>query len=293
MKTINARLCLIITAVASLIALPSETLSQRREAAPVTFTKLAEQIYMIGGGSGANGGAYIGDNGVLLIDTKMDEASMKQVFDGLSKITDKKVVFLVNTHSDGDHVRGNRYMPGGVTIVAHENCRKEFYLPQRDGSASEWSDPALAAYVPSVTFSERMTLHVGDDRVELWHFGTAHTIGDAVIYFPGEKIAFIGDQYFEGRPALIHAYKGGSALGHIQNLERMLDLLDAVVFVSGHSNPVGRDDIQRHIGDMKKLVQAIESRIIQGDSLEAVRKRFAENESDLVGIIFNEIKARM
>lgn len=285
-------LCMAL-AVAALIALPRETMSQRREAAPVTFTKLAERIYMIGGGSGANGGAVIGRNGVMLIDTKMDEASMKQVFEGLAGITDKKVVFLVNTHSDGDHVRGNRYMPEGVTIVAHENCRKEFFLPQRDGSASEWSDPALAAYVPSVTFSERMALHTGDDRVELRHFGTAHTIGDAVIYFPGEKIAFIGDQYFEGRPALIHAYKGGSAFGHIQNLERMLETLDAETFVSGHSNPVGRDDIQRHIGDMKKLVQAIESRIIQGENLDSIRKRFNENESDLVGIIFNEIKARM
>ena len=42
---------------------------QQRQAAPVKLDKLSDNLYQILGGRGANGGLYIGDNGVLVIDT--------------------------------------------------------------------------------------------------------------------------------------------------------------------------------------------------------------------------------
>ncbi len=60
--------------------------------------------------------------------------TVDQVIKGLRKITDKPVKYLVNTHSDGDHVTGNRYFPQTVTFIAHENCRKDFFRPGRNGA---------------------------------------------------------------------------------------------------------------------------------------------------------------
>ncbi len=50
----------------------STTFCQQRETKPVELKKISENMYEILGGSGANGGVYIGENGVLVIDTKMD-----------------------------------------------------------------------------------------------------------------------------------------------------------------------------------------------------------------------------
>jgi len=266
--------------------------AQQREAEPVSFNRFSDRVYEIAGGSGARGGLYIGDDGVLVVDAKMDEKSMAQVFEGIKKITDKPIRFLVNTHSDGDHVRGNRYFPPSVTIVAHENCRKEFFLAGRDGNDSEWSDPSLAPFVPSVTFNDRMDIYLGTHKVELRHFGVGHTIGDVVVYIPGDKVAFIGDQYFTGRPQLIHAYKGGNTFGHVRNLSKMLDTLDAGTFFSGHSEPVGREAVKEHMNAMIERQKKVKAAIDAGKSLEEIQRGFDENEKTLVGVIYNEITTR-
>lgn len=239
----------------------------------------------------ARGGMYIGDSGVLLIDTKMNEESMKQLFAGMKKLTDKPVAYLVNTHADGDHVRGNRYVPESATIISHDNCREEFLHASRDGGASEWADPALAPFLPEITFSDRMTIHLGPETVELYHFGVGHTTGDTVVYFPKEKAAFIGDQYFSpDRAPLIHAYKGGKALGNITNLEKMLATIDVDAYYTGHAEPVTAQMIRDHIGRMKERVKKIGDLKKNGATVEEVKKAFDEQEGDITAIIYKELE---
>ena len=266
--------------------------AQERDVEPVRFNKLSEHVYEVTGGRGSRGGMYIGDDGVLVIDAKMDAASVGEVIDGLRKLTDKPIKYLVNTHSDGDHIWGNQFFPKDITIVAHENCRKEFFHTKRDGSPSDWNDPALAPYLPAVTYRDHMNLYLGSKRVELWYFGVGHTKGDTVVYFPEEKTAFVGDQIFVGRPQLIHAYKGGNSFGHVDNLTRMLETLDAERFASGHSEPVDRAGIEKHIAQMKTYQEKVGVMAKEGKTLEEVKAAFEENEGRLVEAIYNEIRAK-
>ena len=264
--------------------------AQQRETAPVEFIKISDRLYEIVGGRGARGGCYIGDDGVLLVDSKMDEHSVNQVMDIIKQKPDKPVKFLVNTHSDGDHIRGNQYFPETVTFIAHENCRKEFFHPGRNGSPSEWEKAELAPFVPSITFQDKMDVYLGSRKVELWYFGIGHTTGDAVIYFPVEKVAFLGDQIFLTRPQLIHSYKGGNSFGHVEALTNMLKSIDAEKFCSGHSEITDRGGVKAHIDSMKKRQKKVKTLVNQGKDLEEIKGEFEENEARLVTSIFNEIK---
>ena len=272
-----------------LLLWPIASSAQRREPLPVEFVKISGRLYEITGGSGARGGMYVGDNGVLVIDAKMDKDSVDRVLQEIERIAGKPVVYLVNTHSDGDHIMGNRFFSESVTVISHENCRKEFFLPQRDGSPSEWSNPELSPFIPSLTFRDKMDVYLGSKKVELWHFGTGHTVGDTVVYFPEENVAFVGDQYFKGRPPLIHSYKGGNSFGHVTNLESMLAALDANQFMSGHSDPASREDIRNHIAVMKKRHEKVSTLIQTGKTLDEIKREFGDNESELVETIFTEI----
>jgi len=273
-----------------LILFASYSFSQQSEIQPVEFKKISDRLYEILGGRGANGGAYIGDNAVLIIDAKMDKNSVEQVITRIKKITDKPIKYLVNTHSDGDHVGGNQYFPEKVTIISHENCRKELFHPGRDGSSSEWNKPELAPFLPSLTFRDKMDVYLGSKRVELWYFGIGHTTGDTVIYFPEEKTAFIGDQIFLTRPQLIHSYKGGNSFEHVKTLAKMLETLNAEKFCSGHSEIADREAIRSHIDQMKKLQEKVRALIEKGKSLEEIKGEFKENEARLIEAIYNEIK---
>jgi len=269
----------------------SLSFAQQQEVDPVRLELISGGLYEILGGRGANGGMYIGDNCILVIDSKMDKESVDQTIEEINKISDQPVKYIINTHSDGDHVNGNQYFPEEVIIIAHENCRNEFFHPGRDGSPSNWENPELLSFVPEITFRDQMDIFCGSKKVELWYFGVGHTTGDIVVYFPDEKTAFIGDQFFQGRPQLIHSYKGGNSFGHVKTLTKMLETLDAEKFCSGHSEIVDRQTIQNHINQMQERQQKIKSLIEEDRNLEEIKNEFDENEARLVESIYNEIKA--
>lgn len=266
------------------------SMAQQREVPPVELSPISERLYEILGGQGARGGAYIGDNEVLLIDAKMDKKSVDQTIEEIKKITGKPIKYLVNTHSDGDHVWGNQYFPETVSFIAHENCRNEFYHPGRDGSPSEWNKPELASFIPSITFNDKMDIYLGTKKVELWYFGVGHTTGDIVVYFPEEKTAFFGDQIFLTRPQLIHSYKGGNSFEHVKTLTKMLKTLDAGKFCSGHSEIANRETIKNHIDQMKERQEKVKSLVKNGKDLEEIKSEFEENEARLIEVIYNEVK---
>jgi len=285
MKTKNLIISLLLTTNGFLCA------AQNNEVTPVTAEKISENLYQLTGGRGANGGMYIGDNDVFVIDSKMDRTSVEGIFAVAKGLSNKPVTWLINTHSDGDHINGNQFFPQPVTIVAHENCRREFLLPQRDGSPSTWATPEMLPFVPEVTFNDQVILYSGNKTVELYYFGIGHTTGDIVVYFPEEKTAFIGDQVFFERPQLIHSYKGGNSFEHVKTTENMLAVLDAEKFCSGHSGIKTRADVEKHLTEIKAMQQKVKQHVTEGKTLEESQKNFSENEARLVESIYNELKA--
>jgi cyclase len=278
---------ILIPLVVVLLASPS--LAQRQAASPVELVKISDRLYEVAGGRGANGGAYIGDNGVLLIDAKMDQKSVKQTVEAIGRVTDKPIKYFVATHSDGDHIGGNRYLPETVTVIAHENCRKDLFGATRDGSPSEWNEPELAPFAPALTFRDKMDIHLGSKKVELWYFGVGHTTGDIVVYFPEEKTAFLGDQIFLTRPQLIHSHKDGNSFEHVKTLTRMIETLDAEKFCSGHSDVADRKAVENHIDQMKKRQLKVTTLVEEGKSLEEIKTEFTQDEARLIQAVYGEI----
>jgi len=276
--------------VLALLLFASHSLGQPGGAQGVEFKKISDNLFEIIGGQGSRGGAYIGDNGVLVIDAKSNTESVDQVIEGIRKITDKPIKYLVNTHSDGDHVTGNRHFPQTVTFVAHENCRKDFFGPGRGGAPSQWNKPELSPFVPALTFGDNMTIYLGSKKVELWYFGVGHTAGDTVLYFPDENTAFVGDQIFLTRPQLIHSHKNGNSFEHVKTLTRMLETLDAERFCSGHSEMTDRDAIRKHIDQMRKRQEKVKAMIAGGKNIEEVKSEFGSDEARLIETICNELK---
>ena len=258
----------------------------------IEFIKVTDTIYEITGGRGARSTLYLGETGVLLIDTKGDKRDMGIILNKIEKMSDKPLLILINTHSDEDHIGGNIYIPQSVTIISHENCRKELFIPLRDGRSTGWEAPERKPFIPEVCFYDSMSIYLGSERIVLRHFGIGHTTGDTVVYFPEQKIAVVGDQYSELPVPYIHDYKGGSPSGNYKNLERMLETLDATTFLSGHSEPVSRKEILNCIDTMKERFNTMRSRINAGETFEDITKGKKGRELNLITAIYNEVKSR-
>ncbi len=242
---------------------------------PLTVQKVKGSIYMVKGGSGANTGFFVGDKEVLVIDSKMTADSEKQVLEEIKKVTSKPVTRIIITHSDGDHVNGLNAFPTGLKIYGHPQTSKDM-----EEAAKAPNTSYLRDYLPSEVCTpcapskqSMMIFRMGDEAVQLYYFGPAHTSGDYVVYFPAEKVAFIGDLAFLGRDPLIHRQKGGTSSGYIDTLQSIL-ALDADTFIAGHNDPLTRQDIQSLHKSMAEKRDKVKAMISENKSLDEIKKAF-------------------
>ncbi len=228
--------------------------------------KVADGIYIVRGGI-ANTGFVVGEKEVAVIDAGMTADQAKKTIDEIRKATPKPIAKIILTHSDGDHVSGLTGFPQGLEIISSSACKKEME-----------SDKTLAAYLPNKTFADKMDFNLSPMRIQLLHFGPAHTSGDIVVFFPDKKLAFIGDLAFLKMDPLIHRQKGGSSTGLIRTLKALLEL-DADKFFSGHDDVVTKSNIETLMKSLQGKQDKVKALIKEGKSLDEVKKAFGIAES--------------
>jgi glyoxylase-like metal-dependent hydrolase (beta-lactamase superfamily II) len=246
-------------------SLSSSITAQQQEPVPVKASQVKGNIYEVEGGRGANAGFFIGEKEVLVIDAKMTEESAKQMIAEIKKLTSNPIKYVILTHSDGDHVNGLVGFPADLIIAAHHQTAKDM--------DAAFKDATLRSYLPDFTFSKKLKLYFGDKTVKLFHFGPAHTSGDVVVYFPEEKVAFIGDLLFLGRDPLIHRHKNGNSFGLVKTLKSILKL-GADTFIHGHGSIASPSDLEGAIKSLEEKQTKIKALIKEEKSLEEIKKIF-------------------
>ena len=71
-----------------------------------------------------NAGFIIGERGVLVVDAHIDEAMAGQILTAVRRVTDKPILYLVNTNYHADHTFGNHAFPEDTLVVAHRETRR-------------------------------------------------------------------------------------------------------------------------------------------------------------------------
>jgi glyoxylase-like metal-dependent hydrolase (beta-lactamase superfamily II) len=239
----------------------------QQQPAPIALEKIAEDIYQVKGGSGANCGVIVGQREIMVIDAKMSEESARQMLAETGKISRLPVRVLVFTHSDGDHVNGITGFPTDIQILAQEETKR--YMDEA------LKDEKQRAYLPLIkTFAAgSLEYDLGGLKVQLLYFGPAHTSGDIVVYCPKEKVAFLGDLFFAGRDPLVHRHKNGNSFGLVSVLKSVLKL-DADTFLSGHADKATRTDVEALIKSIEEKQAQIRAMIAEGKSLDEVKKLY-------------------
>ncbi len=128
---------------------------------------------------------------MTIVDTK-NPGWGQPLLDKIKTLTDKPVTTVINTHLHFDHVSGNVAMPATAEIVAHANNAKNIASPNHvvgfDTDRRMCSRTIPGKGIPKRTFTDKLTLGSGADRVDLYYFGPAHTGGDAFVAFPAHRV---------------------------------------------------------------------------------------------------------
>lgn len=236
----------------------------------VTLQKFKDNIYIANGGGGTST-IVIGQNGVIVIDAKNRAPDGKKLVDEVAKVTNKPITTVILTHSDPDHARGLAGFPKGLTIIAHENAKKEI----EQDLAAGGNQSAPREYLPNrVVTQARENITIEGINMTLIHIAPAHTSGDLAVYLPQSKVVASGDLIGDGDPS-IHLEKNGSSVGWLQFASVLADL-DADTYVRGHADFATHEQVGRIVANAQAKHARIADLVKQGKSLADIKQAFGE-----------------
>jgi glyoxylase-like metal-dependent hydrolase (beta-lactamase superfamily II) len=182
----------------------------------------------------------VGENGLVLVDpghsALMGRLIREAVADELGR---DQFAYVIDTHGHWGHTWGNVAFPEAL-VVGHEQAsrtieadrvnierRAEFFrgqleqvrlrLAELDAASEEARDAAIerdhvdrivrglgedgfTVEPPRLTFSDRLTLDLGDVTLEMIFLGRAHSQSDIVVLIPEEKVLLMGCFFLEQGP---------------------------------------------------------------------------------------------
>jgi len=220
-------------------------------------------------GLDGNSIAILSNDGVLVFDTNGTPAAASAVLAQIRARTDRPVRYVVNSHWHWDHWYGTEVYANafpGLHVITHEKNRAmmsgpaiEFNRPglERDlpryvenvekrAAADESAQPLAQAdrffleqkrnahlVLPDVTFSDHLTIRMGERLIEVLNYGRGVTPGDTFVYLPNEKVLLVGDLIVNPLTFALSCYPSE----WVAVLER-INALDAKVIVTGHGAPL-------------------------------------------------------
>jgi len=166
-----------------------------------SFTEIGDGLYAFTAEGDPNSGVIIGDDSVMVIEAQATPRLANKVIEEIRKVTDKPISHLVLTHYHAVRVLGASAY-GAPEIIMSDAARAMVVERGQEDWDSEFqrfprlfegheSIPGLT--YPTTTFSDSMTVYLGNRRVDIMHLGRAHTAGDAVIWVPDAEVMFTGD----------------------------------------------------------------------------------------------------
>ena len=191
-----------------------------------------------------NVGVVVGDDEVLVVDTRSFAAEAARLLADLRALTPLPCRSVVNTHAHFDHCFGNATLRpaaiwGHARCAAHLRARaaqeRAHLLRWLPGAAGELD--GLELDPPDRTVGDAgADLQVGGRRVELRFCGRGHTDHDLVVVVPDARVVFAGDLVEEAGPPVY----GTDAFPFEwpATLDRLLALAPPAV-VPGHGDVVG------------------------------------------------------
>ena len=223
-----------------------------KEIRPHVFVWVPDDIlYQVGDPQFARAGTagfIITSEGVVVVNTTNNPFHARDLLYEIEQRTDQPIKYVINTDSRGDHMLGNEvFVDQQATIISTAVAQAEMREYQQDLTRRVKDDPRLQARMrgihpalPTQTFDNEMTIHLGGEEIRLLDLGNGVMAGDAAVYLPAAQVLFLGDLYENGyipRRGMTDIHGWLRILGQVEKL-------NAQVYVPGEGPPGDKKDLR-------------------------------------------------
>ncbi len=223
-------------------------------------------------------------DGVIVFDALSTYKLGKELVETIRSITQKPIRYVVVSHYHTDHFYGLKALKdAGAIIIAHP-WAYEYLLSEEAqrmlqarksllGKDFEGTEPIA----PDITTDTSLTINLGDEKFEVFHWCKAHTNGDIVMYIPSKNILFAGDLVFGGRVPFLGS---GNSKTWIECLNKILQIAPEIMLIGHGSYLKGAENIKKQVMWTKSYIENIRHLVKKmyeaGLDIEEVRNRANE-----------------
>ncbi len=249
--------------------------------------KVTERVYLFR--NITNSSFVIGTRGVAVIDTQVNTPSALEFLRFIRSVTDKPILYVINTHYHWDHTNGNAIFKAEGAEGVSSKLTREFMVKraprQKEFLAGRGFELGKDPLLPETTFEGERLLDLGDLSLRLFFAGKAETDDATAVYVPRENVLMSGDTVMTGsfpifgQPVWDEGLQGDRQW--IETIRRLMDLKPAHV-LPGHG-PLAHDaEIDKLIRIEEFFLEEVGTRVRKGMPIE---QTLGEIEAQLPGWI--------
>lgn len=199
-------------------------------------------------GWNSNSHFVVTENGVLVFDTGSSELIAKGIRRAIKTVTNKPVLWVVNSHSHADHWLGNaEFSDTGVEIIASAAAVK---VMKQDGPGAveffsrvtKGATGTTRLMHPTEIITDTTKRNIDGLDVEFIFSNGGHSPGDILLWLPKQKIIFGGDVLNSDWMPMIIDHGN---VAHLIHTIKAVKKLSPDIVLPGHGKPTTGKSVSR------------------------------------------------
>ena len=243
------------------------------------FTKVKDGIYVFAPDATTTTCSFVvTQEGVVMIDSCNSPLDSRRMLAAIKKVTDKPVVFLIDTETHNDHTANHFVFSPPATIINHEGAgvaMRKGFDPKR-GETLAAKSPELREAVqgykmiaPQIEYKDRMTINLGERTFELIYLKNVHSEADTAIWLPKERVLFAA------AAAVVRGLQNlrpSVVIADVLASYKLMKALNPEVVITGHGPPTTAKVFDEYEQFYTLLLKRVGEMVAQNRSLGEIQR---------------------
>ncbi|MCC9660989.1 MULTISPECIES: MBL fold metallo-hydrolase [unclassified Pseudoalteromonas] len=197
---------------------------------------------------------------VALVTDPLNSDAAQYLKSYIKKTFNADIKYMVYSHSHVDHAMGgNELIDKNTTVVSHKFAADDLRLNK------------VPTALPDLTFSDTLTLNLGESYVVLNYYGPNNGRGNVSMRFMPANVLYVVDWIVLGRMPYKNLI-GYDINGMLSSTKAILNEPPFAVFIGGHADTGNRDDVVSYLHYIEDLHAAVRDGMLAGKKLSTLQK---------------------